>query len=340
MANNDNYSKYYVYYQTDKAIKPYKNIIFINKSIFALWKQFRSKYIFYSYRGDKVNFFKFSRKQIVLDTMHGSPLKNIGYLTGNSRFKKLWRYENTFTHILCLSDFFKDIVKKSFGAKENQCLVLGYPRNDYIYANSKVLTKLNIEKPSYIKIILWMPTWRGNIKSNKNNQSSIDFPIINIGNIRRLNDYLIKESILIIIKPHPIQLELEILKQNYSNIRILKNLDLDKRDIELYETFNEVDVLLTDYSSVYFDFLLTMKPIGFTIDDFDSYGDKRGFVVDNPLDIMPGEKIETIEGLISFIEDIKDGNDKYYGERKKINDLANRYQDGNSTKRLVEYLGM
>ena len=83
-----------------------------------------------------------------------------------------------------------------------------------------------------------------------------------------------------------------------------------------------------------------MKPIGFTIDDFDSYGDKRGFVVDNPLDIMPGEKIETIEGLISFIEDIKDGNDKYYGERKKINDLANRYQDGNSTKRLVEYLGM
>ena len=81
-----------------------------------------------------------------------------------------------------------------------------------------------------------------------------------------------------------------------------------------------------------------MKPIGFTIDDFGSYMDKRGFVVDNPLDIMPGEKITTIDELFKFINDVIEGNDKFYEERKRINDLANKYKDGDSTKRIIEFL--
>lgn len=338
LSSNEEYNKYEIYYYTKTDIKSERNVRIISSGAKALWYQLRSKYVFYSYTDIKK--IKPTKKQIVLDTMHGSPLKNIGYLAGNSRFKRLWKFEKNFTHILCISNFFKDIIKKSFGASEEQCITLGYPRNDFIFSNKNVLKTLGIKKEQFKRIILWMPTWRGLNKTGNNRESNIDFPILTEDNIFGMNEFLKENNILILIKPHPIQLELNLFNLKNSNIKIINDQDLDKNNIFLYEIFSQVDALLTDYSSVYFDFLLTMKPIGFTIDDFDSYGDKRGFVVDNPLEIMPGEKITTIEELIEFLNDIKEGNDRFYDERKKINNLANKYQDGNSTKRIIEYLGM
>ena len=340
LAHNDNGKRYNIYYYTDTVNESYSNIIFINNPIFALWKQMRSKYIFYSYRGDGIKIFKSAGDQIIVDTMHGSPLKNIGYLASKSRFNKLWKYEDSFDFILCVSDFFKEIVKKSFGANEEQCIVLGYPRNDIIFKEENTLDSINIMKGEYSKIILWVPTWRESINGEKNNESNKEFPILDLDNIGLLNDYLLNANILLIIKPHPFQLDLEIFHGIHSNIKIIKNHDLQQNKIEFYQLFTEVDALLTDYSSVYFDFLLTMKPIGFTIDDFDCYRDKRGFVVDSPLEIMPGDKITNLEELIIFITGIKENRDKFYTERKAINDLANKYKDGNSTKRIIEFLGM
>lgn len=134
LSSNVKYEKYQIYYYTKKCIAPIGNITVISNSLYALWKQLRSKYIFYSYRDVKQ--FKPVRNQIIIDTMHGSPLKRIGYLAGNSKFKKLWKFENTFSYILCNSDFFKNIIQKSFGAKEEQCLVLGYPKNDWIFTKN------------------------------------------------------------------------------------------------------------------------------------------------------------------------------------------------------------
>jgi CDP-glycerol glycerophosphotransferase (TagB/SpsB family) len=197
---------------------------------------------------------------------------------------------------------------------------------------------LGVNPKEYNKILLWMPTWRGHSRTGINTQSESEFPIINMNNIKRLDQYTREKNVLLMIKPHPIQLNLSILNENFQNIKVIKNKDLDDANMFLYQLFHEVDALLTDYSSVYFDFLLTMKPIGFTIDDFGSYMDKRGFVVDNPLDIMPGEKITTIDELFKFINDVIEGNDKFYEERKRINDLANKYKDGDSTKRIIEFL--
>jgi CDP-glycerol glycerophosphotransferase (TagB/SpsB family) len=181
-----------------------------------------------------------------------------------------------------------------------------------------------------------MPTWRGLISSGTNRESTTDFPIIDILNIDKLNDYLQNNNNLLIIKPHPIQISLDI----FDNIKIITDFDLNSRDIFLYELFNEVDALLTDYSSVYFDFLLTQKPIGFTIDDFDSYEDKRGFVVNNPLEIMPGSKIRTFMELITFLKDLNNECDNYSEERKNINNLVNKYHDKNSTQRILERFGI
>lgn len=202
------------------------------------------------------------------------------------------------------------------------------------------LNKLNIEKKKFEKVILWMPTWRRHVKKGNNSESKIDFPVLNSNNIHILNHYLEKENILLIIKLHPNQYDLKFLHTKYSNIKVIKNEDLAKRNIELYQIFSEVDALLTDYSSVFFDFLLTMKPIGFVIEDINDYGNKRGFVIENPLEIMPGEKIYNLNELLRFLNNIRLEIDDYYQERLRVNYMANKYRDGNSCKRIIEYLKM
>ncbi len=338
LSSEKKYRKYKIYYYTEGQLDHYGNIKVVSNGLLALFYQLRAKYIFYSYRDMK--YFRATSNQFIVYTMHGVPLKNAGYLTGTSQFKRLYGFENTFTHIICTSDYFKDIVKRCFGASEKQCIVSGYPRNDVIYSRNDCLKSLSIQKEKYTKIGLWMPTYRARSRSGAKVDSNIDFPLLNKRNIIVLNEFLHKEKILLVIKPHPNQVEINILKQDYSNIRIVENSDLAKVNIFLYQLFSEVDLLLTDYSSAYFDFLLTLKPIGFVIDDFQAYEQKRGFTIDDPFQIMPGEKIYTMSQLITFLRLVKYDQDNYLEDRKKINDLVNRYQDGNTCRRLVKYLDM
>ncbi len=76
------------------------------------------------------------------------------------------------------------------------------------------------------------------------------------------------------------------------------------------------------------------------LDDIHEYRDKRGFVVENPLELMPGEKIYNEEEFVGFIKNTCNGIDNYKDERKRINDLANKYQDNKNCERILDFLGI
>ncbi|MEG0692309.1 MAG: CDP-glycerol glycerophosphotransferase family protein, partial [Oscillospiraceae bacterium] len=114
--------------------------------------------------------------------------------------------------------------------------------------------------------------------------------------------------------------------------------ELDKSDVQLYHLVSQCDVLLTDYSSIYFDYLLLNRPIGFIIDDIEEYNQKRGFVTKEPLELMPGEKMKTIEELNHFLETIGNHKDEYVEERARVNEIVNQYKDNQSAKRLLNLL--
>ena len=80
--------------------------------------------------------------------------------------------------------------------------------------------------------------------------------------------------------------------------------------------------------------------MSFTIDDMDSYGKNRGFNFDNPFNYMPGMHIKNVEELRSFIENLVDGVDNYSGERKSVNDFFNECQDGHSSQRVLDTIGI
>jgi CDP-glycerol glycerophosphotransferase (TagB/SpsB family) len=337
---NNGYNKKYkiIYFVTDKNKADrfkYDDIFVTSSNIIALYHHLTSKYVFFAFGMYRFNS-KSRRGQKVINLWHGSPLKSIGYMTG----KKMWyKYEDTFTQILVASEFFRSIYKESFGCSDSQIVISGNPRNDLLFSSKNSFDMLGIDKSKYSKTILFMPTFRNSKTLNAIN-STLDFPILTGENIRLFNEFLKSKNMLVIIKPHHAQRSIEFLNKEYSNIIILYNDNLEKSDVHLYELLGQVDALLTDYSSVYFDFLLNQKPIGFVLDDIDEYGDKRGFAVEDPLKLMPGEKIYNEKDLIKFIVNICNGVDNYEEERTRINDLVNKYQDNKNCERILDFLGI
>lgn len=307
-----------------------KNVCFISRNN----KNILNLIIFYKLIG-QAKFFFFTHPywfdfkkdgQIIINLWHGTPLKS-----GGRDLSDIYDYAVIPS---------KNVVpwfEKFIGVKSNQIILNGSPRNDLLFENNKVLKKLiNYRKSD--KIILVMPTFR---QSKNMNDGDIINPFViqkieNEKELLELNEYLKIKKIKLIIKIHHLQITNFIKKSNLSNIIYILDDDLNKNNIQLYNLVGECDALLTDYSSIYFDYLLLNRPIGFMIADIDEYKRKRGFIVDNPELFMPGMKIKTLDELYLFLENFVKGKDEYKNERKRILNFTNEFKSNNNSKTLLE----
>ena len=103
----------------------------------------------------------------------------------------------------------------------------------------------------------------------------------------------------------------------------------------LYALLRRTDALITDYSSVYIDYLLTGKPIGFTIDDMADH--QTGYHFPDPLELMPGPHMISFSDLIKFVTDLAESNDAYAARRDLANRQLNKFTDGRTAERIISY---
>lgn len=173
------------------------------------------------------------------------------------------------------------------------------------------------------KNILYAPTFR-DIDRNTILNAKFD--------LQRLNNFLKKFSAIFLIKFHPI-IKLEKNLQKYSNIFFVSP------NTDIYPLLKYVDILVTDYSSIYFDFLLLDKPIIFFPYDFEKYISKDRELYFNYNDFTPGMKANNFKELLKKIElTLTNKNDEYKEFRKRIKNLVFKYEDGNSSERLLKKL--
>jgi CDP-glycerol glycerophosphotransferase (TagB/SpsB family) len=267
--------------------------------------------------------------QIIFNLWHGSPLKAIGKMIGHPVNPE------TDTYFLSTSPFWASINEKCFGHTQGQMFIGSNPRNDLLF--NKIDTNVLIPASNGKKVILFMPTFRNSVELGRHDAQK-DFPLLTSENINSFDDFLSKKNLMLIIKPHPYQNKIDFLSNPYKNIKVIFNKDLKQLGIKLYELLGRGDALITDFSSVYFDYLLLDRPIGFAIDDMENYAVNRGYTVEDPLSIMPGPKIKDMEGLKKFVCDIVDGVDNYREERYKINDLVNTYKTGDACQRILDFI--
>ena len=242
------------------------------------------------------------------------PLKNIGYLDGKEAISKS-------SIAISTSKIYQDIISKSFDLSLENVLITGQPRCDLLF--KKVNLSQIFSLPSDLdKLILWLPTYRSSIVGDKRVDGNFkeSLPVLSDEDLFTLNSHLKSQNYYLIIKLHVMDILNEVDFKQYSNIRVVTNYEFISLNISLYELLGNIDLLLTDFSSVYIDFLLTLKPVGFLFNDLDNYKSSRGFVFENYKEFMPGVKMNNLNSLLSFLDDVFH-NDVYEEKRFKLQNI-------------------
>ncbi|MEB3376386.1 CDP-glycerol glycerophosphotransferase family protein [Pediococcus pentosaceus] len=242
--------------------KHYKNTKFVSNKIHILYYFLSSKYFFYCFGGLPITP---AKEQIVVNLWHGMPIKKVGLLETNATHKRL----NYFSYILSYSDFFSDIIKKSFDVDDSKILVANAPRNEALLVPEN--------KNSKKKYIVWMPTYRSSKQLNSINGSENEIlPLIKSeSELQIIDELLNRNDEVLFVKLHPLQ-DYTHFSKNYENIRFIDDKWLKTNQTGLYEFLAESEALITDYSSISIDYVLLNKPIFYILDDIELYKKNRG----------------------------------------------------------------
>lgn len=275
-----------------------------------------------------------NKSQLNIFMDHGSPLKDVK--TNNEKFKVDCDY------IISQSNFFHKALLDQYTIREDQIIVTGLPRNDQLYKKYNSLNKLYEDIHLFERVILWTPTFRYHMRKERidcNYDMPLGIPIFySKDNLRKFNNYLLNKKLLLIIKPHPAQ-DMDLIKDlDFSNIRILLNEQLYKEKIQTNELLTQMDALITDYSSIYYDYLLLGKPIAITLDDYKEYKEQMGFVFENPLEILVGMHIFSEKDMYAFIEKLVSDCDDLKDERNEMIKKIDYYHDDRSSLRVLSII--
>ena len=279
----------------------------------------KAKYAFYCFGKYPI---KPAKRQMVVNLWHGTPLKKIGNLEQGHEHTDY----NFFTKVLTSSPMYKPIMADIFGCKKSQVEVMGNPRNDEMFRKDRLVD--TAIRRGCRKMFAWLPTYR---------EYDGDFVISTLSkdDLKELDRYLKEIECRMIIKTHPMQ-QPDLTGIKYSAVEFITEEQLKKQKMTVYTLLRNADALITDYSSVYFDYLLLNRPIAFAIDDMETYASRRGFVFENPKEFMPGMEIRTLYDMEKFISDTFNGEDSYRKQRKAVCDKVNYYQDGNACERIAK----
>lgn len=273
-------------------------------------------------------------RPLMVSLWHGTPLKS-----GTADAPPMYDY------MLSIGEKASPLQARFSCFPVDKVLPLGYPRNDLLLQN----VSCGADNPfvmahDYSKVILWMPTFRASVLkelSEEDIDTETGLPLLTTAeDVNVFNKFLKTHSIFLLAKIHWLQASKQIYKETFSNIKFITDADLRKAGLQLYEIVGKSDALLTDYSSVYYDYLLVDKPEGFILDDIEEYGKSRGFVVDNALDYLPGDHIYDIAGLESFFLDVKSGRDNHRDERRRLRDEMHCSVSGGACHRIAERFGL
>ncbi len=316
--------------------------VYYRWSLKGVWFSLKARYYFISAYVDDVNYWT-SGGAVVFNLWHGIPLKKIEFDIDRGplvkRFKnpglklrlfKPWFYRRP-DYVLSTSETVSALFASAFRVPEERCVPFGYPRTDIFFqeqerirAHIKQYEPREMEEllesfARFERVVLYMPTWR----DDKSDFVARAFP-----DLDRLNAVLKKKNTLLLVKLHPNDARLQLF-ENFSHIRSVP------AKVDLYPLLPFTHGLITDYSSIYFDYMLLNKPIVFYAFDLENYTKLRGFYFDYS-EVTPGPVVKDFDALINLLQNVASWkiDDTYRQLRKKFW----KYADGNSSQRLAEFV--
>lgn len=268
--------------------------------------QLRAKTFITSVNSRDFLFGVISPRNLVFSLWHGSPLKKIGFDVHVSVLKKVTRVIRFYTtdhisFVISPAPIFDPIFISAFNITEKQIIRCGYPRCDVLFSDKNGKTR------SHYKVA-YLPTHRNEGFSADTLEKVYNELITHQQTLRN-------EKVEIIFKPHFYDIPF---------FNKTKNIDTVKIDInsDTYSLLSDVDMLITDYSSVFFDFDITGKPILFFAPDLEVYKEKSRDLYFDYTEII-GDYITNVEELINKV---------IYIKKNRVNSSNAGFSNFNETK--------
>ena len=268
-----------------------------------------------------------------LSTWHGTPLKHLVFdmdnvASANPLYKQIfYRQSRQWDYLVTANQFSVDVFKHAFMYPEDKMLKSGYPRNDILNAPDKderqnqIKAKLNI--PADKKVILYAPTWRDDEYYGVG-QYKFDLKL----DILRLKEELGDEYVLVLRTHYFIADHLD--TSGFGDF-VFNESSYD----DIAELYLISDILITDYSSVFFDYAVLKRPILYFVYDYDKYASVlRGFYLNMDKD-LPGPLLKTNDEVVNAIKNIDGVQVEYREKYQAFNARFNNWEDGHATERVV-----
>lgn len=329
-----------------ETIRAAGGIAFQRWSVQGVLSVLRARHWFVSAYVNDINAY-LSRGATLVNLWHGVPLKKIEFDIENGPLARVFHSPTFLEKNLFYAPLFRTpdyvlststyVTAKSFASafrvSQEKCLEFGYPRLDPLtwtdVEQQQWLAKWGTPSIRWLKdevkrfdyIYVYMPTWRD---ANPNFLADAGFDFVS------LNSQLQEKNALLILKLHaatPFK-SLEMVK-GFSNI-----LAMDPHD-DVYPLLAETTALITDYSSIYIDYLMLERPICFFIFDLEQYlSASRGFYY--PYEEMtPGIKARTAKEVSDFL--VADYPDQYTDARAAIAEKLVQRAQGNASDQIVTF---
>lgn len=293
--------------------------------LYDAYKMARSRYIFLDNMFLPMAYMKFRKKVRVVQLWHGTgTLKKLGQDVNEGELRDLeYRANQVTTDLIVSADEIAGIYAKSFAMSPDKVKITGMPRTDILFDKNRQKECLEEFYRQYPvcrdkKMILYAPTFRDEQKEHPKLELDAEYLSEKLG-----------EGYVIGLRMHPFVAR---------NIKITGAERI--LDFSSYKSLNTLlfatDILITDYSSILFEYAVLDRPMLFYAYDLDTFvGDGRGFYKDYT-DCVPGAVVRTMEELAGELA----GEDTYGEKRRAFVKAAYRYKDGKSMERLAELLGI
>ncbi len=309
--------------------------VFLVNDFKAIYFSLIAKYVIISSGKQDVNPF-FINGAIKVQLWHGNPIKKIGLDDSYSNYRNFWYnktmaylfpfiYEHNYDYAVSNAQIFTKKLSSAFGVPFQNIFETGNPRNDIFFSNTKSSFIEDIRNLFFgCKIVFYLPTFR----DTKLNTSLFKLDDFNISDVEK---FLLKENIVLVSKGHYVDNQLG--DASVVGSRIIHLSDSEVSDINFL--LKDADLLITDYSGAYFDFLLTNKPQIFAAFDLQEYLENSREMYFEYSSIIGGPIVTNWKELFKALENIWD--DKYYSNLiLEKNELFNKYRDSYNSKRVYQ----
>ena len=305
-------------------------------SLKGIYYALRAKYWFTDYLMSDLTWPILAHNAIGINFWHGidclkkAAEKQRNYLKQNSLQDKIYNFLRVKDSYYIINNEYESYFRQqNLGAKPNNILILGSPRFDFFsredlfgqyFFTEEDLATIRDLKTQGTKLLFYTPTWR-------DTQINISDWIYD----NDVNEFLNENNVALVCKLHPFD-------KNFIKSKNNKNVIVTKNNSDIIALLKYADALITDYSSISYDFLIFDKPIVYYVPDLKEYQEQCRDFHKSFEDIAAGYIAHNKTELFQALRNVIDGFDNGTDLRKAFRDKTFLHQDGKNCERILDFI--